>query len=180
MTLCVAWRSVDGGVTLAADRRMITPDHGIVESEKIFKLQDVDVAFAGDVVVEQVLRYSQFDPIGDLSVPAWWFAHVKPTIDRLCPDNEFDVIVYRGGTIYVTVDGFLREVTVPFVAIGSASAFAYGYYAATEYVLETTQLVSGGGQLFLLASLFDEKVGDEFSVVNLKPAKTTKTRKRSR
>lgn len=168
MTLCIAKRNDDGSVLLAADRRMVTADHGIQQEGKLFLLNGLHVAFSGDVAVEYVLRFHPFPGPDITQVQRWWLIHVKPEIDRVCVDSDYSVIVTDGSRVYVTADGLLRETATHFVAVGSAAAFAYGYYVgSSDFTC---------GRLFDDASRFDEKVSAAYDMVEV-PNKTNKKRK---
>lgn len=57
MTLAIGWRD-EAGIHLAADRRVLTDDHGILDDGKIFTINNLTIVFAGDVVAEHVMRYA--------------------------------------------------------------------------------------------------------------------------
>lgn len=131
MTLCCGWRDKHG-IVLAADRKVMTDDHGFLEDGKIFKIKNLTVAFAGDVIVEHVLRHSfrgntEMPDVPTDSVCAFWYDTVRPLIERACPDANYQVIVSDGRELFVSMDGLLRLEQRKFVAIGEGAWYAYGY-----------------------------------------------------
>lgn len=165
MTLCVAWKALDGGVTLAADVRVTTDDHGLQKDHKLFRAHGLYWAFAGDVVVEHTLRLSDIacykaSP-GGVSVQKWWFDNVRPTLDWCCADADFSVLVTDGRTIWVTMDGLLRKVGGDFCAIGSAAKFAYGFASGVKSSEHGVDLDG----LFDAAAAFDESVSAEWEAL---------------
>lgn len=173
MTLAIAWINKKA-IYIAADRRVVTPDHGIVEDTKIFDAHGLTFAFAGDVVVEHALRHQDFAAREDgCSVPKWWANDVLPWLSVECKDREYQMIVTDGADVFVTMDGLLRKTTACLTAIGSAAMYAYGYvdgmwygsgYSDDFHKNISERLVA----LFDAASLRHESVGDEHDVRVLK------------
>lgn len=139
MTLALAWK-IGNTIHLAADRRVVTPDHGIQEDAKIFEAHGLTFAFAGEVQVEHWLRLATnihaYDP-SEGSVPDWWCRSLRISLKGLYSDMEYQMIVTDGKDVYVTMDGcFLRRTTSPITAIGEAAPYAYGYMDTVPYVTE--------------------------------------------
>lgn len=133
MTLAISFIT-RRAIYLAADRRVVTPDHGIVEDTKLFDAHGLTFAFAGDVVVEHALRHQDFDTREEgCSVPKWWANAVLPWLSNECKDREYQLLVTDGGDLFTTMDGYLRRVTDPFVAIGDGARYAYGWFDITSF-----------------------------------------------
>lgn len=131
MTLAIGWRD-EAGIHLAADRRVLTDDHGILEDGKIFMIKNLTIAFAGDVVAEHVMRHSYWGAADGPDIPAdsvclFWYNTIRPILQQHCPDTTYQVIVTDGNELFVSMDGLLRREHSDFVAIGEAAWFAYGY-----------------------------------------------------
>jgi hypothetical protein len=121
-------------IYLAADRRVVTPDHGICEDTKIFDAHGLTFAFAGDVSVEHALRHRDFATRDEgVSVPRWWANDVAPWLADACRDREFQMLVTDGVDLFTTMDGYLRRVNDAFVAIGDGARYAYGWFDTTSF-----------------------------------------------
>lgn len=167
MTLAIGWYDTNGDICLAADRCVLTEDHGKLEDGKIFTIKNLTIAFAGDVIVEHALRHSFWGNTEMPDVPtemvcAYWYDTIRPVIERACPEATYQVIVTDGKELFVSMDGLLRREQRTFVAIGEAAWFAYGF-AMGVYACDQTYTANMRG-LFILASTSFPSVSPNFDI----------------
>lgn len=181
MTLAIGWRD-EAGIHLAADRRVLTDDHGILEDGKIFTINNLTIAFAGDVVAEHVMRHSYWGAAENQDIPPdsvclFWYNTIRPILQQNCPDATYQVIVTDGNELFVSMDGLLRREHRDFVAIGEAAWFAYGY----AYELPRQPFDPYNKCLFKEASKRFASVSAAYDhvVVSAKPQKKSRKKKSS-
>lgn len=174
MTLAIAWRKPEGGLVLAADRKVTGPDHGVYYGKKIHENWGMTWAFAGDTEVEHFLRHTPFTIREDgQSVEQWWALCVAPALYTFAKENEssYQVLVTDGKDVYVSSGQYLQERKDAFSAIGSSAAFAYGFfesaYTAGPYWVYT---------MFIRAAVYDESVSEGINIVEF-PAKKKRGKK---
>lgn len=132
MTLCIG---IPGGKypLIYADGKVTSTEGPSYVGEKVFIAHGVCWAFAGNLAREQHLKYLEIDPYKRGISFQRWFQTVlvpewKETTDSLY-DGELDcsVLAIAGGKMWeMTSDYALIEPTLPYVCIGSGSAYAYG------------------------------------------------------
>lgn len=185
MTLAIGWRDTNGDIYLAADRCVLTEEHGKLEDGKIFKIKNLTIAFAGDVIVEHALRHSflNCESIPEVSAERlceYWYSTVRPYIEKACPDESYQVIVTDGKELFVSMDGLLRREQRNFVAIGEAAWFAYGFsmgVAACGQQVSDTLRIHG---LFISASVRFPSVSLNFDKVAVAPFKPKKRKRKAK
>lgn len=162
MTLAITWRR-PGGMYMAADTQVVSSGHGVYREEKIFSWQGCTVAFAGDTAIEHWFKSLQQETMAQ-DLPEYWNASIAPALYKTAKEFEadYDFLITNGTVIWTTDGPYLRKVESNFCAIGSAAAFAYGWFSQhKEEDWSPTQVLS---DLFYAASDFDVNVGEACTV----------------